>query len=500
MTGKSRYNNVHMEIPDKIRDQISELPKNPGIYFFKNSKGQIMYVGKATSLRDRVRSYWSNDLNRGPAIERMVSLVSTIDHEQRDSAMEALIAEANYIKKLLPKYNIQFRDDKSYFYVKLDNSDGTDFPRLSLVHKNQILLDEKNIRYFGPYTSSRNLRLALKIIRKIFPYRSCTVMPHKACLQYHIKRCPAPCISNVEKQEYRKAIKRIVLILEGKKDQLMVSLKKEMEALAKKQQFEAAAAVRNQYLALQHLREAAKIFDTDIEHKPRELALQNVPRRIEGYDVSNTSGREATVSMVVFLHGRPAKHLYKRFRIKTVEGPNDYSMLQEAIERRLQHAHLSTQGEEEMVSTRTWDFSDDESWQLPDLMIIDGGRGQLSAASLILDQAAVQIPLIGMAKGPDRKNEDLYFSNSIDFKDITVIRAVRDEAHRFAYTYHRLLREKRLIRSDLDAVPGIGPVRKKLLLRQFGSVQAIKKASFDELASAVGSQMAKVLTDHFHPD
>ncbi len=492
-----------MEVPLKLREQISQLPKTPGVYFFKNAKGEVLYVGKATSLRDRVRSYWAKELNRGPSIQKMVTLIGKIDVEPFPSTMEAMIAEANYIKRYLPRYNIQFRDDKSYFYVKVDSSDGTGFARLSMVHKNEILQDEAHIRYFGPYTSGRNLRLALKTIRKIFPYRSCTVMPKKACLQYHIKRCQAPCIGEISRDEYRIAVRRVVMILEGKKESLIKQLKREMEVKAKRQHFEEAATVRNQYLALQSLHQMAKISDTDPEldkMRVKNLIDTNIPHRIEGYDVSNLSGREAAVSMVVFLGGKPAKHLYKRFKIKTVTGPNDYAMLQEAVSRRLAHAHVASDGAEEMVSTRTWDITDSEDWQLPDVMVIDGGRGQLTAVKSIMDQREVHIPIIGIAKGPTRKAEDLYFSERIQFNDPNIIRSVRDEAHRFAGAYHRTLRSKRLIRSELDDIAGVGPKTKQTLLTQFGSVKAVRDASYETLSQAVGAKTARAIRRSFGLD
>lgn len=488
-----------MEIPILIKDQINLLPKTPGVYFFKSKSGEILYVGKATSLRDRVRSYWAKELGRGPAIQRMVTMIHTIDYEQYESTVEAMIAEANYIKRFLPKYNVQFRDDKSYFYVKLDTTDGTGFARLSMVHKNQILSDEKHIRYFGPYTSGKHLRLALKTIRKIFPYRSCTVMPKKACLQYHIKRCQAPCIGEIDKKEYAAAIRKVVLILEGKKERLVLQLKKEMEYLAKKQQFEQATKIRNQYLALQHLQQMAKISDMDPElarNQVQQIVDKNIPARIEGFDVSNTSGKEASVSMVVFVHGKPAKYLYKRFTIRGVTGPNDYAMLQEALGRRIKRAQVHN-GAEEMINQSTWEITDDESWQLPDLFIIDGGRGQVSAVEQVVEQFGLSVPIMGIAKGRARKGEDLFFSGKTAFRDIGVIRAIRDEAHRFALAHHKILRSKQLLHSDLDAIAGVGVSTRQKLLRQFGSVQGVRAASFDNLQKIVGTKNAKSIHAHF---
>ncbi|MFA6081798.1 MAG: excinuclease ABC subunit UvrC [Patescibacteria group bacterium] len=483
-----------MKIPTHIKPQIEALPKTAGVYFFKGELGEIMYVGKANSLRDRVKSYWAKELNRSTLIYKMVEQVVTIDFELCDSGMEALIAEANYIKRLLPKYNTRLKDDKSYYYVKLDSSDGSDFPKLLLIRKNQILDDEKKVRYFGPYTSAKNLRLALKMIRRIFPYRSCNIMPQKPCLQYHIKRCSAPCAGNIDQKEYAKTISRIVMMLEGNTQTLIKQLKKEMDQLAKKQLFEQASVVRNQYLALQHLRQSAKILDVDDIRV--EDNVEGVPGRLEGFDVSNLSGKEAVVSMVVFTSGKPDKKRYKKFKIRGVFQPDDYAMLQETITRRLIRANVRPDGAEELVNAVTNDFSADNEWSLPDIFIIDGGKGQVSAVKAVLDQFNVEIPIIGIAKGPDRKGEDLYFSTQTDFKDIKIIRSIRDEAHRFAIAYHRLLHQKSIIKSELDDVPGIGKITKTKLLKHFGSVAKIRQASELEIASVVGPKLTKAIIKH----
>jgi len=510
-----------MNMPESIKNQIAELPRKPGVYFFKDKTGEILYVGKATSLRDRVRSYWARELNRGAYIIKMVSLVDTIDHQICDSPLEALILEANYIKHYLPKYNIQFKDDKSFFYVKIDATQGDGFSKVTIVRKSEIMFDSKDIRYFGPYSSGKYLRKALNIIRHIFTFRSCENMPKRPCLQYYIKNCPAPCAGYIEKANYDKSLKHVIDLLEGKKDKVVTSLKSEMESLAKKKKFEEASRVRDQYLALQHLKHSAKIADFDLELKAEKT---DVPHRIEGYDVSNLSGKEAVVSMVTFIDGKPRKSLYKKFKIREVEGADDYGMLREAVSRRFSNRHFDSAlfGKElrrNLVGPETDGISlrqlvdrddngrdqndnnggqddnganqdDGEIWGTPDLIIIDGGKGQVNAVKSVLMAQNIEIEVIGIAKGPTRKKEDLYLNPESKFKDVAIIRAVRDEAHRFAIAYHRQLRAKNVTASELDSISGIGRAKKQILLQKFKSVDKIKNATIKELSEFVGKNVA----------
>lgn len=463
-----------MNMPESVKDQIAQLPRTPGVYFFKDSTGEIMYVGKATSLRDRVRSYWSKELNRGPYIIKMVGLVHKIDHETCESSLEALILEANYIKNYLPKYNIQFKDDKSFYFVKIDSTQHDGFSKVTIVHKNEIAFDSKEVRYFGPYSSGKYLRKALNMIRRIFTYRSCNIMPKRPCLQYYINNCPAPCAGHISVSDYQKNLNHIIDLLEGKKERVVATLKKEMEALSKKKKYEEATIVRDKYLALQHLKHSAKLADFDLEIKAEK---EDVPHRIEGYDVSNLSGKEAVVSMVTFIDGKPKKSLYKKFKIRTVTGSDDYAMLVEAIGRRFTH------------------LEDVDGWGLPNLVIVDGGKGQVNAIKSLLMSKEIEIEVIGIAKGPTRKKEDLYLNPESKFKDVSIIRAVRDEAHRFAIAYHKKLRAKKSSESMLDTIAGIGKVKKMLLLQKFGSTEAVLKASESDLQKIVGKRVAGAIKE-----
>jgi excinuclease ABC subunit C len=446
-----------MQKSDKIQNQIQKLPKSPGVYFFKDSDGEILYVGKATSLRDRVRSYWSKELDRGPLIVRMVNLISKIDCEPCDSEMEALILEANYIKHYLPKYNIKLKDDKGYYFVKIACDKGK-IADIEVVHKNEMMFDQKGLKYFGPYTSSKSLNTALKFMRLVFPYRE---------EQLAISRNKQRYVGVDREKLFKNNVAHIIAMLEGKKESVIRSLKAEMERLSRQKKYEEAASVRDKFLALQHLKNTAHISEENLEIKTMKNA--DVPHRIEGYDVSNTSGKEPVVSMVVFIDGKSKKSQYRKFKIKNIDGPNDVAMLMDAVERRLKHTE----------------------WELPDIMLIDGGKGQLNAVQMVLVKNCCNIPLVGMAKGPNRKREDLSFINDTGFRNLSLIRSVRDEAHRFAIEFHRSLRSKKLLSPGLTSIKGIGEKTNLKLLNSFASLQRVKDATEDEIALVVGRKIAK---------
>jgi excinuclease ABC subunit C len=446
-----------MQMSDIIQNQIQKLPKCPGVYFFKDASGEVMYVGKATSLRDRVRSYWSKELARGPLIEKMVGLICKIDFEKCDSEMEALILEANYIKHYLPKYNIKLKDDKGYYFVRIIR-DANKVVNIEVVHKNEIMFDRPKIKYFGPYTSSRSLNTALKFMRLVFPYRN---------EQLAISRNKERYVKVDKDKLFNANTNHIIALLEGKKESVIRSLKAEMEKLSKRKKYEEASVIRDKYLALQHLKNTANITEEKLQIKT--LKNETIPHRIEGYDVSNTSGKEPVVSMVVFIDGKPKKSLYRKFIIKKIVGPNDVAMLVDAVERRLKH----------------------REWELPDIMLIDGGKGQINAIQTVLVNNSYIIPLIGMAKGPKRKREDLTFINDIGFRDLSLLRAIRDEAHRFAIEFHRARRSKKLLSPELLQIKGIGEKTNQKLLRHFGSYLRVKNANEDEIADLAGRKIAQ---------
>lgn len=446
-----------MNIPKETSDQIKLLPKTPGVYFFKDSDGVVLYVGKATSLQDRVRSYWSKELDRGPLIRRMVNMVETIDFRQCDSEMEALILEANLIKHFMPKYNIKLKDDKGFYFVKIFK-DVSGQPKVETVHRNEMAQNEREAKYYGPYTSRRSLNIALKFMRRVFPY-------NLELLNISLTRFNH--VGENSDKIFKRNILHIVNLLEGKKDTVIQSLKSDMERLSRQKKFEEASAVRDKFLALQHLKNTANIVDDSLLVKKSKHI--DLPNRIEGYDVSNTSGKEPVVSMVVFINGKPKKSLYRKFIIKEIEGPNDTAMLMEAVSRRLRH----------------------DEWELPDLILVDGGKGQLNSVQTVLRSNRLAIPLIGMAKGSQRKNEDLYFINDNGFRNINILRAVRDEAHRFAVTFHRQRRAKIFKQSELTNISGIGAITARKLLSFFGSYERVIQASDTELKTIVGSNIAK---------
>ncbi len=409
----------------KIKNNV--LPAKPGVYKMKNVAGEILYIGKATSLAARVSSYWNGAHDR--KTEKMVSEVAEIDYEVTGSVLEALFLEATLIKKHLPLYNIDLKDDKSWIYVCITKDD---YPRVLLKRGLELEREDKRAYkiIFGPFLSASSVRAALDIVRKIFPYSTCVPGQKRACFNYHLGRCPGVCIGAITPREYKKIISHIILFFRGKKKELVKKLERDMKQYAKREQFEDAARTRNQLWNLQHINDVAMLKRNDNEiasaRGGAESDTINIYGRIEGYDISNISGTSATGSMVVFERGESSKNEYRKFKIKTVRGPNDYAMMREVLRRRFGNA-----------------------WPLPDIILIDGGAGQVGIAQKVLDEHGLIIPVIGIAKGIDRKKDDLIFDAqnpelariATEYKHILV--AVRDEAHRFAVRYHRELRARR---------------------------------------------------------
>jgi excinuclease ABC subunit C len=392
--------------------KIKNFPEKPGVYLMKDTSGNILYIGKAGNLKRRVLSYFqkAKDLR----IEKLLSEVKTIDYKITDSALEALILESNLIKKYNPKYNIKEKDDKSFLYILITSEK---FPRILLIRGKDI----KNARgeIFGPFIQSKNLRESLKIIRRIFPYNlhpENKIPQKKPCFDYQIGFCPGTCINQITQKEYNKIIKNIKLFLKGKKKQILKSLEKEMHLASKQLEFEKADKIKKQIFALNHIQDIALLNEDEIDLE-KENKIQRI-KRIEGYDISNISGKFATGSMVVFWNGKPQKSEYKKFKIKTVHQPNDVLMLKEVLKRRFLH----------------------KEWQFPDLILIDGGISQVNAAKQILNEFKLNIPIVGIAKGPKRNKNEFIGNLTLDF-DKNILIKVRDEAHRFAISYHKKLRK-----------------------------------------------------------
>lgn len=415
------------------------LPKSPGIYQFLGSKSKIIYIGKASDLRSRVLSYWQKSAVHAPAKQAMLKQIKKIKWVETNNQIEAMLLEANLIKKYQPDYNVLLRDDKRFIYIKISTED--DIPGVFATRK-----IDKAGKYFGPFTSTTAVRQTLKTIRKIWPY--CTMRKKKAkpCFYYQINRCLGICTGLVSKKEYMdKVIKPITLFLQGKKERIIKNLEKEKKVLIKKGNKEAVARINFHIKNMNHVLEHTSIislsekYAVDVIELAKLLSLPKVPLRIEGYDISNIFGRQAVGSMVVFTQGEPDKQEYRKFKIKTDQGKaNDVRMLKEVMERR---------------------FNND--WPLPDLIIVDGGRAQLNVALSVLKKIKLDpsttlrtsIPVIAVSKGKGLRSaqapDKLFFPDQkkplelpLASPALHLIKRVRDEAHRFAISYHRLLRKK----------------------------------------------------------
>jgi excinuclease ABC subunit C len=626
------------QISDQLRAVLRQLPTGPGVYLMKSATGRVLYVGKADSLRSRVRSYFGA---RGPEdarISRMVREVADVEYIVTDTVSEAFLLESNFIKQHRPRFNIRLRDDKSYPFVKITL--GEDFPRIVRTRK----LTRDGSRYFGPYASASSVDETLKLLRKIFPFRTCNLdipegkrVLERPCLLYYINRCQGPCIQAIEKPDYRATIDSIVGFLEGRQEPIAAELRTEMESHSEALRFEQAAATRDKLRAVERTMEQQKMAafsraehdviglareedeaclqvmqvrngkligrehfivegardvtdeevlgsflqqyyattdalprallvpmmpaDADdlaayladrrgvqvtitvpergekrrlvalaaqnaVEALSREraewladtarrdealgdlaaaLGLERLPERIECFDMSNIQGTSAVGSMVVFVEGRPEPREYRRFRIRSGETPDDFRMMAEVLRRRFSRAariraetgalSLAAVGADEApletdASDEGGERPRDGGWAVPDLVIVDGGKGQLSAAVQVMrDLGLTDVPLAGLAK----RFEELYVPGRSDpivlprrSQSLYLVQRLRDEAHRFAITYHRDVRGKRALRSELDDIAGIGPGRKKALLKRFGSVRRIRDASVDEVAATPG--------------
>jgi excinuclease ABC subunit C len=422
------------------------LPETPGVYLMKDADGAILYVGKAGNLRRRVSSYFERP--HDVRIEALVRKIKKIDYQRADTALEALILEAELIKKLTPPFNVREKDDKSFLYVEITKEK---FPRVTLVRGNK----SGNGKLFGPFTSASSLRDALKILRRIFPWN---IHPPnffsekklggqaRPCFDYEIGLCPGTCIGAITREDYLKNIGRLELFLEGKKKQVVRSIEKEMTSASKALDFEWAEKLRRQLFALKHIRDTALITDQNFQFPISNFQTY----RIEGYDISNISGTSAVGSMVVFENGEPNKAEYRKFKIKTVFEPNDVGMITEILERRLKHLVTSDKGQ----VTRDKEVPNINNkkdhvpyhlshvarqWPLPNLILVDGGLAQANAVKKVLMRAGLKIPIVGIVKGPERKRNDIIGAIPKGVNKATLVR-VRDEAHRFAISYHRKLR------------------------------------------------------------
>ena len=429
-----------------------KFPETPGVYIMKDADGRILYVGKAGNLRRRVSSYFERP--HDVRIQTLVSKIAIIDFEQKDTALEALIREAELIKTLTPPFNVREKDDKSFLYFEITREK---FPRVLLVRGSGVANEGRGGvkssvgggvvqgKRFGPFTSASSAREALRILRRIFPWSThdplkiinpaslpSQISPNaksgRACLDYEMGLCPGTCIGAISRADYVKNIKHLELFLEGKKKRIIALLTKEMAIASKRLDFEKAEKMRRQIFALQHIRDTALISESDTDFASMSLVSGHM-FRIEGYDISDISGDSAVGSMVVFSargerNFEPDKDEYRKFKIRTIFQPNDVGMLAEVLGRRFKRR--------------------DSGWTLPNLIVIDGGLAQANAARRALVRAGLKIPIIGIAKGPERKRNDIIGAVPQNIPKTVLIR-VRDEAHRFAIGYHKALRRRKFL-------------------------------------------------------
>ncbi len=406
-----------------LKEKIAKLPDAPGVYIYKDAEGKIIYIGKAKSLKKRVSSYFTRFLSA--KTQALVAKIADLEYILTPSETKAELLESVLIKSKQPHYNVISKDDKSFPLLRITNED---FPIVAVCRRKIAKPGDKSF-YYGPFTDSVSLRQALKVTRRIFGFRSCKTLPDKPCLYFRLKLCPGPCANKISRQQYQALIKEIKLFLGSKYEELINLLTEKMKNYAMERNFEEAAKIRDQISALSVFRQSRQEFFGGLEHLQDILKLKNLPQRIEGFDIANLSGKEATGAMVSFWQGKSDKNNYRRFRVKLEKIIDDYAMLREIVFRRYRRLKQ-------------------ENRALPDLILIDGGKGHLAAALGVLRELGLDIPLISIAK----EFEHIYAvgkTQPIKLKEgspaLNLIRRVRDEAHRFAQAYHHLLRRKKII-------------------------------------------------------
>jgi excinuclease ABC subunit C len=501
-------------VSERIVAKLKDLPREPGVYFHKDARGEIIYIGKAAVLNNRVRQYFQKSRTRDPKTDALVAEIADVDWVTVETELDALFLEAELIRRYLPRYNILLRDDKALSYVRINYSDP--HPTVSMTRRP---LDD-GAKYFGPYFNGLSVKRALKYLRKIFPYSThCREVPKRACLQYHLGLCPGIEADKTSLHDYRENLKKLMQYFKGERVQLMREIERDMKQAAKVKDFEGATALRNQLFALKGLTKQIVFSDREFMDMSKDqglsglvelLGLPEAPRRIEGYDISHMQGTDNVASMVVFSSGMPDKTAYRKFKMR-LPGNDDFAHMHEALTRRLSEKNR-------------------KDWGIPNLLLIDGGKGQLSAAVRARDEAGLSIPMIGLAKREEEIVVHLEKSNvtinrsalhrmnaivteSDDFNLILLpknshivklLQRIRDESHRFAVSYHSVLKGKRQIASMLDDIPTIGPMTRKTLLRTFGSMRGIMQARDFELEKVVGVKKATILRQyiraHSRPD
>lgn len=502
---------------ENLEKKISQLPSCPGVYFFKNKKMQIIYVGKASNLKNRVRQYFQNSRPKDPKTQVLINEISDVEIIEVASEIDALFLEAELIKRYKPPYNIEERDDKSNLFIRIDIN--SPHPTVSFTRRPF----DDGAKYFGPYISGPAIRKAMRYLRRVFPYDTKVARSRKQNLEHHLGLSPGLELGKTTLSEYRDNLRRLISYLKGNRTKLIRELEAEMKKTAKAQNFEQAAIYRNQ---ISHLKEVTRqiVFgneefldiskDQALNGLCEILGLANAPKRIEGYDISHMSGTNNVASLVVFTNGLPDKAQYRKFKMR-LKGNDDFAHMREVLTRRFSGNNL-------------------QNWPKPDLILIDGGKGQLAAAINVLLEKKIHIPAIGLAKKHEEiiinreylqgqtlqnRKKDRGSINETEFSRTDPVRGgngkyevlslgedshvrkllqrIRDESHRFAVSYHSLLRVKAQKISELDSITGIGPATRKKLIKNFGSVLGIKTASQNELAKVVGKNKASILRQYF---
>lgn len=489
-----------MNISERVRAKLADLPDRPGVYFMRDRSGKVIYVGKATSLRNRVRSYFrlSTLRNAPPKLRGLVASIYDLDTVEVRTETEATLLEGQMIKDFRPRFNVDFKDDKRFPLLRVQPSDP--FPRFTLVR----IRREDGAVYFGPYANSLAARAALEFIERTFGLRRCRpripgLEDHRHCLNEVLRHCAAPCIEKCSREAYAERVAEATAFLRGQRPQHLKSLRKAMTDAAAARDYERAAALRD---TLQLLNEAVRRTIRDLKGPAgtaeeakqgmrdlqRALQLPAPPRTIECYDISNIQGELAVGSLVRAVEGMPRRNGYRLFRIRTVQQSDDPAMMAEVLKRRFARA-------------------EQPGWIPPDLILVDGGLTQLRAARAALHEADYpQIATAGLAK----KDEEIYWgpdgaetvlSLPRDAPALTLLRRIRDEAHRFALSYHRTLRARRIRESALDDIAGIGERRKKALLLHFGSLRRMRQASAEDIAAVpgIGPATGREIYSALHP-
>lgn len=499
-----------MVVNERLQKKLKELPKSPGVYFHKNTKGEIIYVGKAAKLNSRVRQYFQVSRSRDPKTEALVAEIVDTDWMVVESELEALFLEAEMIRRYMPRYNILLRDDKSMAYIRIDYD--SNYPTVSITRRP---LDD-GARYFGPYLSSYTVRRALRVLRKIFPFAIKKNEGQKrTTLYYHLGLDPGLEQGKTSLEDYRACLRKLMAVIEGKRTKILKEIEKEMRLYAREQNFEAAAKARNQLFLLQNLGKQVifsdkEFMDISKDHALTEfvdlLKLPKYPYRIEGYDISHMQGTDVVASMVVFTNGVSNKSEYRKFKTK-INHNNDFYNMNETIKRRFSEKNI-------------------KAWGKPDVVLIDGGKGQLDAAIQARDELGQQkIPFIGLAKreeqiviqrdksgvecdqvvlhklgGFETVTEDFVLLNVPHSTNLVkLLQRIRDESHRFAVSYHSVLKVKRQTASMLDDIPTIGPETRKKLIRTFGSLRGVVQARDFELEKVIGVKKTTIIKQYLRP-